>query len=92
MPEPRLDDPVLFRSDLNETTLNDLTRFDYPRVSSSPADLRIQFALLGSINVLVALSCGLLVLSILRSNKLRNTPFNLYLLFIAIPFRTFCLA
>ena len=85
MPDPRFDDPALFRSHLNETTIDHLSRFAYPRVSASPEDLRIQFSILGSINVLVALSCGLLILSILRSNKLRNTPFNLYLLSVAIP-------
>eukprot|EP00522_Entomoneis_paludosa_P008699 CAMPEP_0172443848 /NCGR_PEP_ID=MMETSP1065-20121228/4037_1 /TAXON_ID=265537 /ORGANISM="Amphiprora paludosa, Strain CCMP125" /LENGTH=475 /DNA_ID=CAMNT_0013194207 /DNA_START=162 /DNA_END=1589 /DNA_ORIENTATION=- len=83
MPEPRLDDPWLFRS--NVTDISELSRFDYPRVSSSPDDLHVQFAILGTINILVALASGLLILSILRSKTLRQKPFDLYLLFIAIP-------
>mmetsp|Transcript_18138 Transcript_18138/g.49498 ORF Transcript_18138/g.49498 Transcript_18138/m.49498 type:complete len:547 (-) Transcript_18138:67-1707(-) len=83
MPEPRLDDPRLFRS--NVTDSSELSRFDYPRVSSEPEDLHIQFAILGSINVVVALFTGLLCLAILKSKRLRQKPFDLYLLFIALP-------
>ena len=82
--EPRLDDPVIFRSDVSEEGTN-LTRYEYPRVSSSPESLHIQFAILGTINILVAISCGLLIVAILRSPKLRNRPFDLYILCIAIP-------
>ena len=82
--EPRLDDPVIFRSDVSEEGTN-LTRYEYPRVSSSPESLHIQFAILCTINILVAISCGLLILAILRSPKLRNRPFGLYILCIAIP-------
>lgn len=83
MPEPRLDDPILFRSD--EAAVANATRFDYPRLSASPENLRIQFAVLGSINVLVALTTGILILGILRSRILRRQPFDLYVLSIAIP-------
>lgn len=82
MTEPRLDDPIMFRSNVTE---EDLTRFQYSRVSSSPESLHVQFAVLGTVNILVAMFCGLLILGILRSKTLRNRPFDLYILSIAIP-------
>jgi len=80
--DPRLDDPTLFRSDVNQTQLS---RFEYARVSASPQNLHIQFAILGTINLLVTLFTGTLIASILRSKKLRKQPFDLYLVFLAIP-------
>mmetsp|Transcript_2779 Transcript_2779/g.7105 ORF Transcript_2779/g.7105 Transcript_2779/m.7105 type:complete len:493 (+) Transcript_2779:73-1551(+) len=80
--DPRLDDPTLFRSDVNQTQLS---RFDYARVSASPQNLHIQFAILGTVNLLVTLFTGILIAAILRSKKLRKQPFDLYVVFMAIP-------
>eukprot|EP00977_Amphora_coffeiformis_P026744 scaffold29618_cov183-Amphora_coffeaeformis.AAC.6 len=89
MSPPRLDDNVLYRSEVDSLDNNStsLTRFDYPRVSSSPEDLHLQFSILGTVNLLVAFSCGLLILGILRSRRVgvSKGPFDLYLLFIALP-------
>ena len=62
-----------------------ITRFDYSKVSASPKDLHFQFIILGTINVAVAICCGFLIFSIVRSARLRQKTFVLYLLFIAIP-------
>jgi hypothetical protein len=77
----RLDDPPLREWELNENH----TRYDYPRATPSEDTLHIQFAILAAINAVVATACLIIVMSILRSPKVRSNPFNLYLLFISAP-------
>ena len=78
---PRLDDPPLRRWELNATH----DRFDYARATPSEEALRIQFSLLAGINLIVAAACGIVMVAILKSPRVRRNPFNLYLLFIVIP-------
>jgi hypothetical protein len=77
----RIDDPPLREWELNENH----KRYDYPRATPSEDTLHIQFAILAAINAVVATACLIIVLSILRSPKVRSNPFNLYLLSIAAP-------
>jgi hypothetical protein len=81
MESTRLDSPTLYEWDLNENS----TRYDYPRSWPEAGVLRIQFAVLATINALVAFASFILIVAILKSRKVRKDPFNLYLLLIAIP-------
>ena len=81
MPQDRLSDTVLPKSEVNSTH----TRYDYARAVPSPRDLQIQFSVLAAVNAVVATACLILFVSILRSRRVRKNSFNLYLLFIVIP-------
>jgi hypothetical protein len=79
---PRLDDPVIYTWNLTE----DSPRFDYPRArANDDATLRLQFIILATINAIVAVVSGLLIISIVRSKKVWSNSFKLYLLFISLP-------
>ena len=80
---PRLDDPStrIYEWELNENS----TRYEYPRAWPSSNALSIKFSLLATINAVVAASALLLIVSIVRYEKIRKNSFQLYLLFIAIP-------
>ena len=78
---PRVHDPVLYEWNVNETH----TRYDYPRAWPSHTKLHVEFAVLATINAVTATFVFLLIIAILRSRRVRKGPFNLYLLFIAIP-------
>ncbi|CAB9526159.1 expressed unknown protein [Seminavis robusta] len=60
-------------------------RFQWKLAWPSDHNLHIQFAILATINAVVAVACLILILSLLRYRKVRRNPFNLYILFIAIP-------
>ena len=81
MSTSRIGNPVLYQWDLNENS----TRYDYPR--SRPADevLQIQLSISAFVNAVVAVASFILILAILKSQKLRSNAFNLYILFMAIP-------
>lgn len=78
---PRVHEPVLYEWNLNSTH----TRYDYPRAWPSDDRLHIEFSVLASINALTASFVFLLIIALVRSRRVRRGPFNLYLLFIAIP-------
>ena len=61
------------------------TRWDITTASASDETLHIQFAILASVNAVVALSCAILIASILRKATVREKTFNCYLLVITFP-------
>jgi hypothetical protein len=78
----RIDDPMLYVWELDETH----TRYQYPRASPSEDTLRMQFAILATVNGLTAVACLIFIAALLRSRRqLLQKTFNLYVLFIAIP-------
>mmetsp|Transcript_6836 Transcript_6836/g.14835 ORF Transcript_6836/g.14835 Transcript_6836/m.14835 type:complete len:339 (+) Transcript_6836:88-1104(+) len=68
-------------SDLNENS----TRWDWSSAAPSGNALQIQFMALAIINVIVATSCLLLLISILRAPNVREQSFNCYILAITFP-------
>ncbi|CAB9526160.1 expressed unknown protein [Seminavis robusta] len=60
-------------------------RFQWKLAWPGDRNLYLQFALLATINAVVAVACLILILSLLRYRKVRRNPFNLYILFTAIP-------
>jgi hypothetical protein len=81
MAAQRIDDPKLYVWELDETH----ARYQYPRASPSEGTLRIQFAILATVNGLVAAACLIFIVALLRSRELLQKTFNLYVLFIAVP-------
>lgn len=61
------------------------TRWDVASASPSDEVMHQQFAILATINAVVALSCALLIISILRVRKVHQRAFNIYLLAITFP-------
>jgi hypothetical protein len=78
---PRLDDPTFYIWQLNETD----ARFDYPRAWPSGQTLHVQFAILATVNAIVAVTVLILLVSMVRSVKVRASVFNFYLIGIAVP-------
>ena len=76
MTEPRLHGPdtIIYASDLD----GESSRYDAIRASPTADALHIKFSIMAAINVVVSISIGLLIFSILRYKKLRERPFNLY--------------
>jgi hypothetical protein len=74
---------MLYVWELDETH----TRYQYPRASPSEDTLRIQFAILATVNFIVAVACLIFIVALLRSREqlLLQKTFNLYVLFVAIP-------
>lgn len=78
---PRIHDPILYETDLDDTH----DRYDYPRARPSAGKLHVEFSILASINAVTATLVFLLMTAMLRSKKVRSNVFNIYLLAIAFP-------
>ena len=78
---PRVHDPVLYEWEIDETH----DRYDYPRAWPSSTRLHVEFSILATINALTSSVVFLLIVAILRSNRVRSNVFNMYLLAIAFP-------
>ena len=74
---------------LSDLKISDITpnstRWDHASAAPSDSVLEIQFTSLAIINFIVATSCFLLLISILRVPKVREKSFNCYLLTITFP-------
>ena len=74
---------------LSDMTVEDLhensTAYDVATAAPSDDVLRLQFTLLATVNAVVAISCLILLVSMLRSPKVREQSFNLYLVAITFP-------
>ena len=69
---------------ISDITTNS-TRWDHASAAPDDDILKIQFTCLAIINFIVATSCFLLLISILRVPKVREKSFNCYLLTITFP-------
>lgn len=74
---------------LSDMKVDDLgansTGWDVATAAPSDDVLRLQFALLATVNAVVATSCLFLLISIARSPTVREQSFNLYLVTITFP-------
>jgi hypothetical protein len=74
---------------LSDMAVEDLhansTAYDVATAAPSDDVLRLQFTLLATVNAVVASSCLFLLVSMLRSPKVREQSFNLYLVAITFP-------
>ena len=81
MTTPHLDTPTIYVWDLDDNS----TRFDAVRAWPSPDVTHIKFSISAALNALIAIVCLSLIVAIMSSRKIRSSPFNWYLLFVAIP-------
>ena len=81
MTTPRLESPTIYEWEINDNS----THYERMRAWSEPDEMRIRFGISTGINAMVAISSAVLIIGIVASKKILNSPFNWYLLFISIP-------
>lgn len=74
-------EPEILRDNLNETS----SRYDYLVAAPSPNVKQFSLIMWSVTAGIVSISCNLLILSIIRSKRVRGRTFNIYILFITIP-------